>query len=667
VFAALAIVLFASTLVRIDTAWVGDDRDPHLFIWYLGWTPHQLGALRSPFFTTALQAPGGANLMWNTAVFAPAVVLWPVTAAFGPVVSYNVMATAAVALSGWCAFLAARRLVANDLAAAVAGLVYGFSPYMTAQSLRHPHVTVALFPPLALLLLHEILGVRPERQADLWRPGTPSPGLASAVLAHALEGDRSAPRRRPRIWGTWTPNLSPASPAGPLVRRRRPLLAGGLLGVASAVQLLTGEEILALTVLVAILGTGLLALLRRDEAVARARRALPAFASAAACFAVLAGYPLAQQFLGPLRVSGLLQPPDVYVTDLLAFVAPASPMALGGGAAAALTDRFTGNVSENDAYIGVPLLVLLLAATVLGRRRPLVRWAVPLTLTAALLSMGPHLHVAGRVLPVPLPWAALGRLPLLESVVPARLMLFAFLGIGLLLADLLGAWGGKTSSYSVSRWSRWWSGAEHRSAAYSSIGERGAEDPGRQMGRMGAEEPTAYRPALLRPGPRHLLLLAVVAVTLVPLVPRWPYSSTVDATPAFFRPGGEVARVPPGGMVLVTPYANHLSSVAMLWQAHAGYRFRMPEGEAFVPGPSLGPPPSDLQRTLAALDSGQAVPASAVDVARTRGELAALGVGTVVAGPSAGHDRVVGYLTSVLGRPPVRSGGVDVWWQVPAG
>jgi 1,2-diacylglycerol 3-beta-glucosyltransferase len=63
--------------------------------------------------------------------------------------------------------------------------------------------------------MDRLLGVRPERQTDLWRPGTPSPGLASAVLAHALEGDRSAPRRRPRIWGTWTPNLSPAFPAGP--------------------------------------------------------------------------------------------------------------------------------------------------------------------------------------------------------------------------------------------------------------------------------------------------------------------------------------------------------------------------------------------------------------------------------------------------------------------
>ncbi len=60
------------------------------------------------------------------------------------------MATGAVALSAWCCFLAARRLVASTAAAAVAGLVYGFSRAMVAQSLRHPHVTLAMFPPLAI-------------------------------------------------------------------------------------------------------------------------------------------------------------------------------------------------------------------------------------------------------------------------------------------------------------------------------------------------------------------------------------------------------------------------------------------------------------------------------------------------------------------------------------
>src|SRR5690349_23526113 len=51
---------------------------------------HQVEALRNPLFADVLQAPGGVNLLWNTAVVAPAAILWPVTAAFGPIVSYNV-------------------------------------------------------------------------------------------------------------------------------------------------------------------------------------------------------------------------------------------------------------------------------------------------------------------------------------------------------------------------------------------------------------------------------------------------------------------------------------------------------------------------------------------------------------------------------------------------
>src|SRR5215470_5667509 len=248
VFAALAVLLFGNVWAHPGAAWIGDGRDPHLFIWYLGWTPRQLAALHNPFFTTDISYPGGVNLMWNTAIFVPATLLWPITATFGAIVSYNVMATAAVALSALCGYLAARRLIENNLMAAAAGLLYGFSPYMVAQSMRHPHVTLALWPPLVLIVLHEIL-VR---------------------------------------------------------QRRSPILMGCVLGLASALQLLTSEEILASTALVAAIGIALLCLLYRDQVVVRAPRALRAIVIAIVCFAILAGYPLIFQFFGPQRVSGLM-------------------------------------------------------------------------------------------------------------------------------------------------------------------------------------------------------------------------------------------------------------------------------------------------------------------------------------------------------------------------
>jgi len=62
------------------------------------------------------------------------VAMWPFTSSLGPIFSYNLLVTLALALSAWCAFLAVRRYVESPVAAALGGLLYGFSPYMVAQS-----------------------------------------------------------------------------------------------------------------------------------------------------------------------------------------------------------------------------------------------------------------------------------------------------------------------------------------------------------------------------------------------------------------------------------------------------------------------------------------------------------------------------------------------------
>src|SRR6202140_5809642 len=128
VYAVLAFTTFASTWISPVGSWIGSPKGPQLFIWYLGWIPHQLGMGQNPLFTDHLAYPHGANLMWNTSMIFPAVLLWPVTAAFGPVVAYNLLITAGIALSAWCGFLAARLFLDRQLMCGVAGLIYGFSP-----------------------------------------------------------------------------------------------------------------------------------------------------------------------------------------------------------------------------------------------------------------------------------------------------------------------------------------------------------------------------------------------------------------------------------------------------------------------------------------------------------------------------------------------------------
>jgi hypothetical protein len=114
--------------------------------------------------------------------------------------------------------------------------------------------------------------------------------------------------------------------------------------------------------------------------------------------------------------------------------------------------------------------------------------------------------------------------------------------------------------------------------------------------------------------------------------------------------------------VLVTPFSSHQSTDAMYWQAVANYRFRMPEGDAFTPGPYLGPRPTFLQATLDALDAGSAVAVTPDTRAMFAADLDSHLITTIVAGPSPGQDAIVSFLTDVEGRPPVDDGGVKVWW-----
>src|SRR5712692_166875 len=107
----LAVALSSSTGADPGRSWIGSTKDPALFIWYLGWIPHELTQGHNPLFTDYLSYPPGVNLMWNTSMIFPALLLWPVTALFGPVVAYNLLITAGVGLSAWGGFLAARRFI----------------------------------------------------------------------------------------------------------------------------------------------------------------------------------------------------------------------------------------------------------------------------------------------------------------------------------------------------------------------------------------------------------------------------------------------------------------------------------------------------------------------------------------------------------------------------
>ena len=381
-FLALAVWLLGSTWRSPTTRTLGGALgDPGVFTWFLRWTPFAVGRHISPFYSDWLNHPTGVNLMWNTWVPLPGLLLAPLTHAFGPVLSLNVLLTLAYGLSAWSAYLAIHRYVPNHGAAAAGGLVYGFSPVMIGHA-HHPNLVLVFLLPWLFVLVDEVV----VRQR--WSP----------------------------VW------------------------LGAVLGLVAAAQLLIGEELLVATGLLAAVLVVVLAVMCPREVPGRAGYAAAAVAVSLLVFAPLAYLPLKAQLTGPARVHSDITPEARGSSDLLAVITPNRLSAIAPEAAIRLGDRFSGT---KEAYLGVPILLVALAVLVARWGSLVVRAGFAMLAVCLLLSLGARLRVGGRTTGVPLPWTAVEGVPLVQNMVPSRLAVFTALFAGLLLAVALdGLWSG---------------------------------------------------------------------------------------------------------------------------------------------------------------------------------------------------------------------------------
>jgi hypothetical protein len=557
VFVLLAVWHFRLTWAAPRDATIGKYGDPWLFVWFLKWEQFALAHAHSPLISHYLNVPAGVNLMWNTSLILPGVLVGGVSATLGPAFAYNLLVTLALPLSSWAAYLVFRRYVTSQFAAGVGGLLYGFSPYMLAHALGHLHLILAVTPPLMLALVDEVL-----------------------------------------------------------VRQRAGAVRLGLvLGAVAAAQLLTAEELLASELLAATAALALLVLLYPRRVRAHAPYAGKALGTAAVVGLLLVAWPLRAQFLGPQHPHTPIQRPGVIVTDLANFVVPTRLQWFAPPAAVAISDRFTGNGTEWDGYLGLPLLLLLGGIAVHWWRRPLVRVTSLLAAGLAIASLGPHLHIGGHLTRIRLPWRAVQAVPVIDNMLPNRLMLYVFLLAGLLVAVF-------------------------------------------------ADAVLAHR------NPRRKVLgVVALALALLALLPRSPAPSTRLAVPPFFA-SAVVRRIPPGSVVLVAPFAHYPPTVApMLWQAMSGMRFRMPEGY-FVGADAagraqFGPSATPVSQVMEAIQAGRSPPPPTPAVhAALLGVLRGWHVQTVLVGPMGHQATMVQFFSALLGRPPTPLGGAVAWWDV---
>lgn len=346
----------------------GNVSDADLFAWFFHYAATAVAHGRlPPLTTTVLNATRGVNLMWNTAMLLPGVLLAPVTLAFGPQVSLTLMTTIGFAGSATALFFVLRRWGVSVSAAGLAGAVYGFSPALLQSAIGHYHLQFAVLPPL----------------------------IVDRVLR--LATSRGRPWLRNAVW----------------------------LGVLCAAQIFIAEEVLAETVLAVVL---LLAIIALGEPRLARDRVLAVFGGvgvASGTLLVLAGYPLWVQFFGPLVQHGSSFPLDAFHNVDSAFVTPSRYLLFHTASSAAAAARFPYGPAEYLAYLGWPLLAALIALTVVCRRHVAVASCAFVFIVLEVLSLGANVRLRGTGPTITLPWGWLIRVPLLGLGLPDRLSIVA--------------------------------------------------------------------------------------------------------------------------------------------------------------------------------------------------------------------------------------------------
>nr|MDT0658922.1 DUF2079 domain-containing protein [Micromonospora sp. DSM 115978] len=558
--------------------------DQALFEWLLAYGGHALTHGQNPFFTHLLNVPDGVNLAVNTSITVYAVVFAPLTYLIGPPATFTLLLAGNLAGSAiaWY-WLLSRVLLPGragagptrrvQTAALVGGFFIGFAPSLVSHANGHLN----------------------------WSAGWLVPLLVWRVL-------------KLREAGRWLRN-------------------GLLLGVLVAVAFSIAAEGLFFTALACgvFLGTWALAPAVRAEA----RAALPTVLRALAVTAVTAGallaYPLWLHFFGPQVFHGTGFHPVIHAEDIAAYGAYPQRSLAG---LAGLDTSLAPNPTEENSFLGLPLLVLAVACFALlwraadpGHRATLRALAVCVGVFTV-LSWGPRVKIFGEHTDIPLPYALLGHLPVFNAALPARLAMVVSPLLGVLLA-------------------------------YAALRLLSAPPPGRR---------------------RRAGWAAGFAVALLPLLPVPLLTVERPPVPEFVASGLWREYVSPGGVLTPLPLTLDVTPDGQRWQAYAlAHRqgeFAIPAGFFLGPGGPdgrgrIGPvprPTDDLLQEVAR--TGVVPPITDADRAAARADLRYWRVEAVVLA-----DRVHGAkfpihvdalreaATALFG-PPTRV--ADVWlWRPP--
>jgi len=454
-------LLYFGTVGDYGHMYLGYGLDAISFIWFLNWWPWAIAHGLNPFISYYVWYPHGFNMTWATSVPLAALLMWPLTWLYGAVVSYNILSLLAPVLSAWTAFLLARYLTRDTPASFIGGYLFGFSAYELGEMLNHLNLNTIFVVPLFVLL-----------------------------VVRRVRGDLSRP------WFV------------------------AALALAMFFQLGFSSELLATSCFFGAITWAIFLVFGTEEERRRLWTVAVEIILAAGIMAVVAAPFLYFIMQNRADVPSQIHDPEVFSHDPLNYLIPyevAPGQTLFWTTIVRL--NYYGDNGGYDAYLGLPLiLILILQLRELGRR-PYLKPLLLSLLAIVILSLGPTLHVEGVATRFWLPWSLALHLPLVSQALPNRFSMYVALGAGLTTA-------------------LWLSGA---------------------------------RSGWARAGRYTLAALACLCLLPNPaMVRHW----TPLALEPFFEPQNVAASIEKNANVIILPYLGP----GLLWQWQSGMRFTQSGG-----------------------------------------------------------------------------------------
>ncbi|PWK29574.1 YfhO family protein [Actinoplanes xinjiangensis] len=350
----------------------GNDSDHGIFLFMLAHAERVVFDGGPLFYEDRFNVPFGVNMMANTSILALALPLAPVTHFLGGGVTVVLLMTLGLAgtAAAWY-WVLSRPLGRSRVAAAIGAAFAGFGPAMVSHANGHVNfVNNYLLP----FIVWQVLRLREPGRA--WRGGV-------------------------------------------------------ILGLLIVVQIFINEEALLFVALTLGIFAVSYALMERAEAKRVWKRFVGGLAVAALTSGVLAAYPLWRQFFGKGTYHGQPFDPSKYVMDLASPGAYARNSLFGIGA---ITRRLSVSATEDNTFWGPFGLVMIIVSIVILWRNSAMRATAIAGMVLLVMSFGPKLQVAGFRTDVPLPFALIKHVPVIDLVSVSRFAMVPSMVAGVLLA-----------------------------------------------------------------------------------------------------------------------------------------------------------------------------------------------------------------------------------------